>query len=53
MNSGQSNFKFEYIGEFETKFKTVLEYESEPRWVLLVGKNRGQKSRATVPLTLA
>ncbi len=28
INSDQSNFEFEYIGEFETKFKTFLEYES-------------------------
>ncbi len=50
MNRGQSNFEFEYFGEFETEFKTILEYESGARWVRLVEKSRGQKSRATVPL---
>jgi hypothetical protein len=28
INSGQSNFEFDYIGEFKTEFKTILEYES-------------------------
>ncbi len=28
INRSQSNFKFEYIGEFDTEFKTFLEYES-------------------------
>jgi hypothetical protein len=28
INSGQSNFEFEYVGEFETEFETFLEYES-------------------------
>jgi hypothetical protein len=49
INSGQSNFKFEYFGEFETEFKTILEYESGAQVVLIGRKSRGQKSRATVP----
>ncbi len=28
INSGQSNFKFEYLGEFETEFENVLRHES-------------------------
>jgi hypothetical protein len=28
MNSGQSNFKFEYLGEFETEFEIILGHES-------------------------
>jgi hypothetical protein len=28
INSGQSNFKFEYLGEFETKFENNLGHES-------------------------
>jgi hypothetical protein len=51
INSGQSNFKFEYLGEFETEFENILENELEAQ----VGsihekKTRGKKSRATVPL---
>jgi hypothetical protein len=26
--SGQSNFKFEYLGEFETEFENILESET-------------------------
>jgi hypothetical protein len=51
INSGQSNLKFEYLGEFETEFENILGHESGAQ----VGsihekKTRGQKSRATVPL---
>jgi hypothetical protein len=28
INSGQSNFKFEDLGEFETKFENILGHES-------------------------
>ncbi len=27
INSGQSNFKFEYHGEFETEFENILRHE--------------------------
>ncbi len=50
INSGQSNFEFEYIGEFETDFKTFLKYESGAQVGSIDRKSRGQKSRATVPL---
>jgi hypothetical protein len=49
INSGQSNFEFEYLGEFETEFENILEYQG-PRYVRLMEERRGQKSRATVPL---
>jgi hypothetical protein len=44
INSGQSNFEFEYIGESETKFKTILEYESGPQ----VGSIGRKKQRAKI-----
>jgi hypothetical protein len=28
INSGQSNFKFEYLSEFQTEFKNILGHES-------------------------
>jgi hypothetical protein len=28
INSGQSIFKFEYLGEFETEFENILQHES-------------------------
>jgi hypothetical protein len=28
INSGQSNFKFKYLGEFKTEFENILGYES-------------------------
>jgi hypothetical protein len=28
INIGQSNFKFEYLGEFETEFENILGHES-------------------------
>jgi hypothetical protein len=28
INSGQSNFKSEYLGEFETEFENILGHES-------------------------
>ncbi len=51
INSGKSNIKFEYIGEFETELKKFLEYESGAQ-VGSIEKSRGRKSRATVPLNL-
>jgi hypothetical protein len=55
INSCQSNFKFEYLGEFETEleteFENILRHESEGQVVSIHEKNRGKKSRATVPLS--
>jgi hypothetical protein len=50
INSGQSNLKFEYLGEFETEFDNILGHESGAQVGSIHGKTRGQKSRATVPL---
>jgi hypothetical protein len=50
INSGQSNFKFEYLGEFDTEFKNILGHESGAQVGSIPEKTRGQKSRATVPL---
>ncbi len=51
INSGQSNFKLEYIGEFETEFNKFIEYESGAQ----VGSTDRKKQRAKiscfVPLT--
>jgi hypothetical protein len=48
INSGQSNFKFEYFGKFETEFKKILEYESGAQVVSIGRKKQRAKSRATV-----
>jgi hypothetical protein len=52
INSGQSIFKFEYLGEFETEFENILGHESGGQVVSIHEKTGGQKSRATVPLRL-
>ena len=44
------NFKFEYLGEFETEFENILGYESGAKVGVIDEKISGQKSRATVPL---
>ncbi len=49
---GQSNFKFEYLGEFVTVFENILEYESGAQVCSFEEKSGGRKSRATVPLKL-
>jgi hypothetical protein len=41
INDGQSNFEFEYLSEFETKFVYILGYESGPKFVRLMEKTRG------------
>jgi hypothetical protein len=51
INSGQSNYEFEYIGEFETEFKTFLEYESGAQVGSIGRKKQRAKSRATVLLS--
>ncbi len=37
--SGQSNFEFEYLGEFVTEFENILGYESEAQMGLIDKKN--------------
>jgi hypothetical protein len=44
INSGQSNFEFEYISEFETEFNKFLEYESGAQ----VGSIDRKKQRAKI-----
>jgi hypothetical protein len=44
INSGQSNFEFEYIDEFETELNKFLEYESGAQ----VGSIDGKKQRAKI-----
>jgi hypothetical protein len=41
-NSGQSNFKFEYLGEFETEFENILGHESGAQGVQFMKKTRGK-----------
>jgi hypothetical protein len=44
INSGQSNFEFEYFGEFETELKKFLECESGAQ----VGSIDRKKQRAKI-----
>ncbi len=50
INSGQSNFEYKYLGEFENEFKNILGHESGAQVCLFDGKKQRSKSRATVPL---
>jgi hypothetical protein len=40
INSGQSNFKFEYLGEFETEFENILGHESGAQVGSIYEKNQ-------------
>jgi hypothetical protein len=40
--SGQSNFKFEYLGEFETELKNLLGHESGAQVGAIHKKTRGK-----------
>ncbi len=40
INNGQSNFKFEYLCEFETEFENILRHESGGQVVLIHEKNQ-------------
>jgi hypothetical protein len=51
INSSQSNFKFEYLGEFGTEIENILGHESGAQVGSIHEKIRGQKSHATVPLS--
>jgi hypothetical protein len=48
--SSQSNFEYEYLGEFETEFENILGYESGDHEGSIDEKIRGRQSRATIPL---
>ncbi len=41
--------EFEYLGEIDMEIKNILGHESGAHVRLIHEKNRGQKSRATVP----
>jgi hypothetical protein len=45
-------FEYEYLREFETEFENILECESGAHMGSIHEKNRGKKSRATVPLKM-
>ncbi len=47
-----TTFEFEYLGKFEIEIKNILEHESGAHMALIHKKTRGQKSRATVPLSI-
>jgi hypothetical protein len=47
----KTTLKFKYLQEFKPEFKNVLGYELGPHMGSIQEKNRGQKSRATVPLS--
>jgi hypothetical protein len=46
-----TTLEFEYLGEFEMEIKNILGHESGAHMGLIHEKTRGQKSRATLPLT--
>ncbi len=49
MYSGQSNFKFEYLGEFVTEFKNILGYESGAQVYSFDGKKQRSKISCYCP----
>jgi hypothetical protein len=49
VNDGQSNFEFEYMGEFETEFVYILGYESEAKVCYVDGKNQRSKISCFCP----
>jgi hypothetical protein len=50
LHSGQSNFKFEYLGEFVTEFENILGYESGAQMGLIDEKKSEVEN--LVPLSL-
>jgi hypothetical protein len=52
MNSGQSNFGFEYLGEFETEFKKILGYKSGAQVCSFDGKKQRAKISCYCPFKL-
>ncbi len=49
INSGQSNFEYEYIGEFETEFKNILGHESGAQVCSFDGKKQRSKISCYCP----
>jgi hypothetical protein len=49
INSGQSNFEYEYLGEFETEFKNIPGHESGAQVCLFDGKKQRLKISCYCP----
>jgi hypothetical protein len=49
INSGQSNFEYEYLGEFKTEFKNILGHESGAQVCLFDGKKQRSKISCYCP----
>jgi hypothetical protein len=49
MYGGQSNFEFEYLGEFITEFENILGYESGAQMGLIDEKNQRSKISCYCP----
>jgi hypothetical protein len=49
INSGQSNFEFEYLGEFETEFENILGYKSGAQVCSFDGKKQRAKISCYCP----
>jgi hypothetical protein len=52
INSGQSNFEYEYLGEFETEFKNILGHESGAQVCSFDGKKQRSKISCYCPFKL-
>jgi hypothetical protein len=52
INSGQSNFEFEYLGEFETEFENILEYKLGVHACSFDGKKQGAKISCYCPFNV-
>jgi hypothetical protein len=53
INSGQSNFEYEYLGEFETEFKNILGHESGAQVCSFDGKKQRSKISCYCPFNIA
>ncbi len=53
INSGQSNFKYEYLGEFKTEFKNILGHESGAQVCSFEGKKQRSKISCYCPFNYA
>jgi hypothetical protein len=53
INSGQSNFEYEYLGEFENQFKNILGHESGAQVCSFDGKKQRSKISCYCPFNFA
>jgi hypothetical protein len=51
-HSAESNFIIEYLCDYEFIFETALAHESGDPGALFAEKNKGRKSRDSVPLKI-